>query len=42
MSDARGPSPDTHAFWDRVADDWRVQVGEDGDENRRLNSEPVL
>ncbi|WP_010582485.1 methyltransferase domain-containing protein [Schlesneria paludicola] len=29
-------------FWNRVADDWRSQVGDDGDENRRLNSDPVL
>jgi SAM-dependent methyltransferase len=29
-------------FWNRVADDWRIQVGDDGDSNRRLNSDPVL
>lgn len=29
-------------FWNRVAGDWRVQVGDEGDENRRLNSDPVL
>ncbi len=28
--------------WDRLADDWRIQVGDDGDANRRLNSDPVL
>jgi len=33
---------ETQAFWDRVADDWKVQVGDDGDDNRRLNSDPVL
>ena len=30
------------AFWDRVADDWDLQVGADGDRNRRLISDPVL
>src|SRR5262245_31048869 len=29
-------------FWDRVADDWMIQVGVDGDSNRQLNSDPVL
>lgn len=29
-------------FWNRVADDWQRQVGDDGDRNRRLNSDPVL
>jgi SAM-dependent methyltransferase len=29
-------------FWDRVAADWEIQVGDDGDVNRRLNSDPVL
>ncbi len=29
-------------FWNRVADDWRLQVGDDGDSNRRLHSDPVL
>ena len=33
---------ETRAFWDRVADDWKVQVGDEGDGNRRLNSDPVL
>lgn len=32
----------TRAFWDSVAADWRIQVGDDGDPNRRLNSDPVL
>jgi SAM-dependent methyltransferase len=32
----------TRTFWDNVADDWRIQVGDDGDGNRRLNSDPVL
>jgi ubiquinone/menaquinone biosynthesis C-methylase UbiE len=30
------------AFWERVADDWQIQVGTTGDRNRILNSDPVL
>src|SRR5713226_4910849 len=33
---------ETRAFWNRVADDWRVQVGTAGDTNRILNADPVL
>ncbi len=33
---------ETRAFWDRVARDWDIQVGDDGDRNRVLNSDPVL
>jgi ubiquinone/menaquinone biosynthesis C-methylase UbiE len=33
---------ETRAFWDRVAADWLTQVGDEGDANRRLNSDPVL
>jgi ubiquinone/menaquinone biosynthesis C-methylase UbiE len=33
---------ETLAFWNRVARDWDVQVGDDGDANRILNSDPVL
>ena len=29
-------------FWNRVADDWDIQVGDEGDSNRILNSDPVL
>ena len=29
-------------FWNSVAEDWRTQVGDEGDANRRLNSDPVL
>jgi ubiquinone/menaquinone biosynthesis C-methylase UbiE len=29
-------------FWNTIADDWRIQVGLDGDRNRILNSDPVL
>src|SRR5689334_11448125 len=30
------------SFWNRVADDWNIQVGDKGDSNRLLNSDPVL
>ncbi|MGD8340908.1 MAG: class I SAM-dependent methyltransferase, partial [Gammaproteobacteria bacterium] len=40
MGDER--DAETVAFWDRVASDWDIQVGEAGDTNRRLNSDPVL
>lgn len=33
---------DTRALWNRVADDWQIQVGDDGDGNRLLNSDPAL
>src|SRR5688500_19723194 len=33
---------ETQDFWNRVADDWQIQVGDDGDSNRVLNSDPVL
>lgn len=33
---------ETRNFWNGVADDWWIQVGHDGDSNRRLNSDPVL
>ena len=29
-------------FWNGIASDWQIQVGDDGDANRRLNSDPVL
>lgn len=38
MSDAE----ETRDFWNRVAADWKIQVGTEGDTNRRLNSDPVL
>src|SRR5262244_2716428 len=40
MSD--GPLEDARRSWNLLADDWRLQVGDDGDSNRRLNSDPVL
>src|SRR5215470_1000592 len=33
---------ETRALWNRLAEDWRRQVGEEGDANRILNSDPVL
>lgn len=33
---------ETRELWNRVADDWKIQVGNDGDTNRQLNSDPVL
>lgn len=33
---------EVRAFWDRVARDWHTQVGDEGDSNRMLNSDPVL
>ena len=33
---------DIRELWDRLADDWQIQVGDEGDANRRLNSDPVL
>jgi ubiquinone/menaquinone biosynthesis C-methylase UbiE len=33
---------ETRDLWNRVADDWGIQVGDDGDANRILNSDPVL
>ncbi len=33
---------DVRALWDRLADDWQIQVGTVGDANRRLNSDPML
>jgi hypothetical protein len=32
----------TRELWNRVADDWRIQVGDEGDGNRLLNSDPML
>ena len=40
MSDR--PLEEARRRWNLHADDWRVQVGDDGDSNRRLNSDPVL
>ncbi|HEX5271678.1 MAG TPA: methyltransferase domain-containing protein, partial [Gemmataceae bacterium] len=40
MSDS--PLEEARQSWNRLADDWRVQVGRDGDSNRRMNSDPVL
>ena len=37
-----GEADEIRDFWDRVADDWNIQVGAEGDRNRILNSDPVL
>ncbi len=34
--------PDAIALWNANAEDWHVQVGHEGDLNRRINSDPVL
>jgi len=39
---SNGESDETRDLWNRVADDWRRQVGDEGDANRMLNSDPVL
>jgi len=33
---------DVRRLWNALAEDWRIQVGDAGDANRRLNSDPVL
>jgi 2-polyprenyl-3-methyl-5-hydroxy-6-metoxy-1,4-benzoquinol methylase len=33
---------DIKKFWDNTASDWEIQVGNNGDSNRRLNSDPIL
>jgi SAM-dependent methyltransferase len=40
MSD--GSLEEVRDRWNLLAEDWRIQVGEEGDSNRRLNSDPVL
>src|SRR5216117_3751459 len=40
MSD--GELEEVRDFWNCIAGDWRIQVGDDGDSNRILNSDPVL
>jgi SAM-dependent methyltransferase len=42
MGTGDGDDRETRAFWNRVARDWEVQVGDKGDSNRILNSDPVL
>jgi ubiquinone/menaquinone biosynthesis C-methylase UbiE len=39
---SNGELEETRDFWNRVANDWQIQVGDDGDSNRRLNSDHVL
>jgi ubiquinone/menaquinone biosynthesis C-methylase UbiE len=38
----RNIDDEVRKFWNRVAADWEIQVGDDGDSNRILNSDPVL
>ncbi len=38
----RSNRADTRRLWDRLARDWYIQVGDHGDSNRQLNSDPVL
>jgi 2-polyprenyl-3-methyl-5-hydroxy-6-metoxy-1,4-benzoquinol methylase len=33
---------DVRNFWDQASSDWDIQVGDKGDSNRFLNSDPVL
>src|SRR4029078_2750286 len=33
---------ETRDFWNRVAADWQIEGGSNGDRNRILNSDPVL
>ena len=39
---SRESAEETRSFWNSVARDWDIQVGEEGDSNRILNSDPVL
>ncbi len=39
---SNGDLEETRDLWNRVADDWRIGIGDDGDANRQLNSDPVL
>lgn len=39
----KSPSSDqVKRLWDKKANEWEIQVGKHGDNNRRLNSDPVL
>jgi ubiquinone/menaquinone biosynthesis C-methylase UbiE len=40
MSD--GALEEARGVWNLLAADWRIQVGDEGDSNRRINSDPVL
>jgi hypothetical protein len=42
MADVHDDLDDAGDFWDRVAVDWEIQVGDEGDDNWRLSSDPVL
>ena len=36
------PLEEARQSWNLLAEDWRIQVGTEGDSNRRMNSDPVL
>ena len=38
---SNGELEEARDFWNRIVDDWLIQVGDDGDGNRRLHSDPV-
>src|SRR3954467_14333025 len=38
----KSETDEIRGFWNRVADDWQIQIGAAGDSNRVLNSDPVL
>ncbi len=38
----KSETDEVREFWNRVADDWQIQIGAAGDSNRVLNSDPVL
>lgn len=42
MSSSNNPLDETLKLWNAVAVDWQRQVGVDGDNNRKYNSDPVL
>lgn len=42
MEDGKASGEETREFWNKVAKDWDIQVGLDGDPNRIFNSDPVL
>jgi SAM-dependent methyltransferase len=42
MMNKRNPLNEIRERWDAIADGWNEQVGNDGDQNRILNSDPLL
>jgi ubiquinone/menaquinone biosynthesis C-methylase UbiE len=39
---SKDDTEEIHDFWNSIADDWDIQVGDKGDLNRALNSDPVI